>query len=152
MNSGDIAPVLAIVGVCSIFALLIGFSTWIVSRRRQERSRAQFDLQRRMLEKFGSASEFVAFLESDSGRKFLAAVSSETQTQASRIFGSIQKGAIFALLGVVGFGVVASEPNDLMPLAIPSGIALAIGLGYLISAFATYRLSKQWGLLPPSVA
>jgi hypothetical protein len=151
MNN-DMAAVFGIVGVSSVFALLIGFSTWIVSRRRQERSRAQFDLQRRMLEKFGSASEFVAFLESDSGRKFLETVSSETQTQASRIFGSIQKGAIFALIGVVGFGVMAYKPGDMVPLAVPSGIALAIGLGYLISAFATYKLSKQWGLLPPSVA
>lgn len=150
--SNDMAAVLGGVSVASIFALLVGFSTWILSRRRQERSRAQFDLQRRMLEKFGSASEFVAFLESDSGRKFLEAISSETQTQASRVFGSIQKGAIFTLIGVVGFGVVALDPGELVPLAVPSGIALAVGLGYLIAAFATYKLSKQWGLLPRSVA
>ena len=150
--SNDMAAVFGIVGVCSVIALLIGFTTWVVSRRRQERSRAQFDLQRRMLEKFGSASEFVAFLEADSGRKFLEAVSSETQTHAGRIFGSIQKGAIFTLIGIVGLCVVALEPRDLVPLAVPSGIVLAIGLGYLISAYATYRLSRQWGLLPPSVS
>ena len=150
--SNDMAAVFGVIGVASVFALLVGFSTWILSRRGQERNRAQFDLQRRMLEKFGSASEFVAFLESDSGRKFLETVSSETQTQAARIFGSIQKGAIFTLIGVVGFGVVAYDPGDLVPLAVPSGIALAVGLGYLISAFATYKLSKQWGLLPRSAA
>lgn len=150
--SNDMAAVFGVVGVCSVIALLIGFTTWVVSRRRQERSRAQFDLQRRMLEKFGSASEFVAFLEADSGRRFLEAVSSETQTQASRIFGSIQKGAIFTLIGIVGLCVVALEPRDLVPLAVPSGIMLAIGLGYLISAYATYRLSRQWGLLPPSAS
>lgn len=149
--SNDMAAVFGVVGVASVFALLVGFSTWILSRRGQERSRAQFDLQRRMLEKFGSAGEFVAFLESDSGRKFLETISSETQTQASRVFGSIQKGAIFTLIGVVGFGVVAYDPGDMLPLAVPSGIALAVGLGYLISAFATYKLSKQWGLLPRSV-
>ena len=150
--SNDMAAVFGVVGVASVFALLVGFSTWILSRRGQERSRAQFDLQRRILEKFGSASEFVAFLESDSGRKFLETISSEMQTQAARIFGSIQKGAIFTLIGVVGFGVVAYDPGDLVPLAVPSGIALAVGLGYLISAFATYKLSKQWGLLPRSAA
>lgn len=148
--SNDMAAVFGIIGTSSIFALLIGFSTWIVSRRRQERIRAQFDLQRRMLEKFGSASEFVAFLESESGRKFLETVSSETQTQAGRIFGSIQKGSIFTLIGIVGLCVVAYDPDDLIPLAVPSGIALATGLGYLISGFVSYRLSKQWGLLPPS--
>lgn len=148
--SNDLAAVIGVIGTSSIVALLIGFSTWIVSRRRQERIRAQFDLQRRMLEKFGSASEFVAFLDSESGRKFLETVSSETLTQAGRIFGSIQKGSIFTLIGIVGFCLVAYEPDDLMPLAVPSGIALATGLGYLISAFASHRLSKQWGLLPPS--
>ena len=148
----DMAAVFGVVGVTTIFALLIGFTTFIVAARGRERSRAQFDLQRRMLEKFGSAAEFGTFLESGSGRKFLEAISSEAHTQATRIFGSIQKGAIFSLIGVVGFCVVAFEPGDLMPLAVPSGSALAIGLGYLISAFATYRLSKQWGLLPPSVS
>lgn len=148
----DMAAVFGVVGVASIFAILIGFTTLIVSARGRERSRAQFDLQRRMLEKFGSAAEFVAFLESGSGRKFLEAISSEAQTQATRIFSSIQKGAISTLVGVVGFGIVATNFDDLMPLAVPSGIALAIGLGYLISAFATYKLSKQWGLLPPSVS
>lgn len=148
--STELATVMAVITVFAIFACLIGFTVWITSRRRQQRTRAMFDLQRQMLEKFGSASEFVAFLESDSGRKFVENISSESQTQASRIFGSIQKGAIFALIGVVGFCIVAYEPEDLIPLAVPSGIALATGLGYLISAFATYRLSKGWGLLPPA--
>jgi alpha-acetolactate decarboxylase len=127
--SNDMAAVFGVVGVCSVFALLIGFTTWIVSKRRQERGRAQFDLQRRMIEKFGSAAEFVAFLESDSGRKFLETVSSETQTHAVRIFSSIQKGSIFTLIGIVGFCVVFYEPKDLVPLAVPSGVLLAIGLG-----------------------
>jgi purine-cytosine permease-like protein len=146
----DMAAVFGVLGLASIVALLIGFSTWILSRRRQERAREQVDIQRRILEKFGSAGEFVAFLESGAGRKFLAAVSSEAGAQAHRIFGSIQKGAICTLIGVVGFCVVLFGHEDLEPLAVPSGIVLAIGLGYLISAFASYRLSKQWGLLPPS--
>ena len=151
MNS-ETAIVLGVVGVTGLVVLLIGFSACIFSRRRQERARAQFDIQRRMLEKFESASEFVTFLDSDSGRKFLDTVASETASQAGRIFGSIQKGAIFTLMGLVGFCIVAYEPEDLIPLAVPSGIALATGLGYLISAFASYRLSKQWGLLPPSAS
>src|SRR5688572_22942374 len=101
MNS-ETAIVLGVVGVTGLVVLLIGFSAWIFSRRRQERARAQFDLQRRMLEKFESASEFVTFLDSESGRKFLDTVSSETVSQAVRIFGSIQKGAIFTLMGIAG--------------------------------------------------
>ena len=151
MNS-EMAIVMGVVGVTGLVVLLIGFSAWIFSRRRQERARAQFDLQRRMLEKFESASEFVAFLNSESGRKFLETVSSESASQAGRIFGSIQKGAIFTLMGIVGFSIVAYDIDELIPLAVPSGIALAIGLGYLISAFASHRLSKQWGLLPPSAS
>ena len=148
----DMAAVFGVVGVTTIFAFLIGFTTFVVAARSRERSRAQFDLQRRMLERFGSGAEFGAFLESGSGRKFLEAISSDAHTQAAHIFGSIQKGAIFTLIGVVGFCVVASDPAHLKPIAVLSGIALAIGLGFLISAFATYRLSKQWGLLPPSVS
>ena len=151
MNS-ETAIVLGVVGVTGLVVLLIGFSAWIFSRRRQERARAQFDIQRRMLEKFESASEFVAFLDSEGGRKFLDTVSTDRVSQAGRIFGSIQRGAIFTLMGIVGFCIVAYDPDDLIPLAVPSGIALATGLGYLFSAFASYRLSKQWGLLPPSAS
>ena len=148
----ETAVVFGVVGVTALIVLLIGFSAWVFSRRRQEQARAQFDLQRRMLEKFESASEFVSFLNSESGRKFLETVSSETVSQAGRIFGSIQKGAIFTLMGIVGLCIVAYDIDDLIPLAVPSGIALATGLGYLVSAFASYRLSKQWGLLPPSTS
>lgn len=151
MNS-ELAIVLGVVGVTGLVVLLIGFSAWIFSRRRQERARAQLDIQRRMLEKFESASEFVGFLNSESGRRFLDTVSSEKASQAGRIFGSIQRGAIFTLVGIAGLCIVAYDPDDLFPLAVPSGIALATGLGYLVSAFASYRLSKQWGLLPPSAS
>ena len=58
----DMAAVFGVVGVTTIFAFLIGFTTFVVAARSRERSRAQFDLQRRMLERFGSGAEFGAFL------------------------------------------------------------------------------------------
>lgn len=150
--SNDAAAVVGVLGMFSILGLVAGLSVWLVSRHRRERNRARFDLQRRMLEKFGSAGEFTAFIQTEGGHDFLNSLSDEPRTQASRIFSSIQKGAICALVGVVGFGIVAWEPRDLMPLAIPSGVLLAIGLGYLVSAWATYRLSRKWDLLPPSTS
>ena len=130
-------------------ALLLGWVAWLVGRRGHERLRGKLDLQRRMLEKFGAASEFVAFAQSESGRRFIETLSTEHGVHTLRILSSIRNGAVLALLGM-GLCILPIFEGDLVPLAFFGVVALALGIGFLISAWASYRLSRSWGLLPPS--
>ena len=145
----DLAAVVGITTVAAFLALLLGWVVWNVSRRGQERLRGKLDLQRRMLEKFSSAGELAAFTETDSGRRFLENLSTEQGVHAQWVLGSIRKGIVLTLLGI-GLCTLPAFESDLRPLAFFGVVALALGLGFLISAWASYRLSKAWGLLPPS--
>ena len=145
----DFLEVLTIVVPLTVAALLLAWVAWLVGRRGQERLRGKLDLQRRMLEKFGTASEFVAFAESESGRRFLETLSTEHAVHAQSILGSIRKGAVLTLLGI-GLMAVPVLDSEFEPAAVFGVIALAAGIGFLVSGWASYRLSRSWGLLPPS--
>jgi protein-S-isoprenylcysteine O-methyltransferase Ste14 len=140
---------ITITTILSLVVLLLGWVAWIFGRRGQERLRGQLDLQRRLLDKFSSAPEFVTFTETESGRRFLENLSTEHGVHAQWILSSIRKGVVLTLLGV-GLCTLPAFERDLQPLAFFGVIALALGIGFLISAWASYRLSRSWGLLPPS--
>lgn len=139
----------SIAAVLSVIAALIGWIVWVVNRHARERLRGQLDLQRRMLEKFGSASELVTFTETESGRRFLENLSTEHGAHAQSIMGSIRKGAVLLLLGAGLCALPVIKP-EYEPAVIFGVVALTTGIGFLISAWASYRLSRSWGLLPPS--
>lgn len=149
MVSADFAIAGAIVATCAVVATLLGWTVWLYSRRKQERLRAELEVRRRMLEKFATAEDLSTFLETDTGRRFLESLSTEENAQTRKILGSLKAGAVLTTLGCGLWLLVAWEPNDLAPMGIPATIALAIGLGFLASAWASYRLSRAWGLIPP---
>jgi uncharacterized membrane protein len=128
--------------------LLMGWIVWLFSRRKQEKVRAQLDVQRRMLDKFSTGPEFATFVESENGRRFMESLSTEHATHADRILGSIQRGAVLTLLGIA-LCVLPVYDRDFEATALLGVIALAAGIGFLISAWVSHRLLKEWGLVPP---
>jgi hypothetical protein len=109
--------------------------------------RTQTELHNQLLEKFDSAGEFAAYLQTEAGQRFFDNLVSERVTPASRILGSIQKGAILTALGI-GLLILALiyRPADEGAFTIFGVISLALGAGFLLSAGISYRLSKAWGL------
>ncbi len=143
------ASVLGPVLIVAVLALFMGWVVWLYSQRRKERGRAELEVRRRVLEKFASADEMTAFMATSGGRKFLEDLSTEHASHADKIMRSMQRGAILTLLGLGLWLLVAWNPRDLEPAGLFGTISLTIGLGYLASAAMAYRLSHQWGLLPP---
>jgi hypothetical protein len=143
-------------------AILIGLATivaaaWVIGtivRAYKERSnlRIRTDLFTRLLDKFGSSSEFVDYLQSETGRQFFEELPVQTSAPMNKIINSIQRGVILTLLGV---GLLAlsnffgsSLGGDLYIVLTVSGtVGLMIGVGFLISTGIAYYLSKSWGLL-----
>lgn len=145
--SNDMAAVIGVTSIFLILASLSAWAVWLYSRRRQERVRAELEVRRRMLEKFGNGEELTAFLASEGGRKFLEDLSTEHASHADKILASVKRGTILTLLGI-GLWLLVGWERDLEPLGVFGTISLAIGLGYLGSAAVSYRFSKRWGLLP----
>ena len=144
----DIVPVIVIVtmtiATVSIVKGLIG------AFRNRSLLRAQTDFHNKILDKFGTAEEFTAYLQSETGGKFFENLSREPASPLTKILGSIQKGAILTLLGIgfFLFGAVLDLSVDVKIAALlVATVATATGIGFIISAFISHRLAKSWGII-----
>ena len=152
----DLLPIVAL--PISFVALAWVIGQIIAMFRHRAHIRAQTEFHNRMLEKFGSASEFTAYLQSDAGKSFFDNLASEPATPLHKILGSIQKGTILTFLGLGLFilGKIFTEPQLDKFFVQPQGgnvmiilgvISFMIGAGFLASAAISYRLAKSWGMI-----
>ena len=151
-------------------AFLIGFMTvvltiaWVVRSVMEHRkwlraSKTHVDTHTRLMERLTSNEELIAYMQSPAGRRFLEAApipldSGPKMLNApfGRILWSVQAGVIVAALGVgliyASMRLGASEmygPGEI-PLLVVGIAALAIGVGFFVSAIAAYGLSHRLGL------
>jgi hypothetical protein len=140
-----------------IVATIFGTFGWVVytistNIRRAHAARGVADLHAKLLDKCAASQDLVTYLESSSGRRFLESAGAEGTQPWSRILNAMQAGFILSLVGIAELIVRTLEPNaDTDQFLLVSGaVALAIGLGFLISAATSFMLSRSWGLLTPS--
>jgi len=154
-------------GVAAFLAFLVvsGILVWIIrmivmSRRWNKLSKVQYDVHSKLLDRFTSNEDLLAYMQTEAGRRFLEAaplrLPDEPQSLAapfSRILWSMQVGIVLLLTGI-GFLYVSStfidEPAELFRVL--GVVALALGGGFLVSAAAAYLLSRRLGLLDPAPA
>jgi hypothetical protein len=98
-----------------------------------------------MLDKFASAQDLGAFLETKGGQRLMADLSSGGGPLQS-VLGSIHKGVIAIFLGAGFFPLSGafSQPAAVTGIGI---VLFLVGCGFLVSAIVTYVLSRWWGLL-----
>jgi hypothetical protein len=137
------------------FIVAVGFS----GRKAGALIRARADLQTKLLDRLGSGREVVEFCQTEGGKQFIEALSMGTVdspaskgSTTERILGSIQKGIILTLLGL-GFLSLAwkyhrDDPGDVFMVI--GVVGLSLGVGFLLSAGVSYRLSRSLGLLANS--
>lgn len=144
----DLAPVL---GVTAIF----GFAAWILrtlitTYREGKVARMQADLQQRLLEKFGSSQELLAFLQTEGGGRFVEPLRTgeEPRSPYSRILGAVQMGVILLCGGAGLMFLDGRLPFDDERVFLFLGtVATALGVGFLLSGVVAWWLSRNWGLL-----
>jgi len=131
---------------------LIGFVIWTIfsTIRRYKTTQLQAGLQTKLLEKFGSGQELLAYVQSDAGKRFLESLTMEQRTPYRRILGAAQASVVlillaFALLFLRG-RIYGAEEGFL----VFGTILLSLGVGFGLSAALSYYLSKSFGLLTES--
>ncbi len=143
----DLMPIVVLVTMTIAAAWVI--SLIVAAFRHRAHLRAQTAFHNQMMEKFGSAAEFTAYLQSDAGKSFFDNLSTEPATPLTKILGAIQKGAILALLGlgliVLGKSYTAQEGGNVM--FVGGVISFMIGAGFLASSAISYRLAQNWGII-----
>jgi hypothetical protein len=150
--------------IFSIFAFVTGTIIWLVKmlvdhRRWLRQSKVQTEVHTKLMDRFTSNDDLLAYIQSPAGKKFLesAPIALEPDMQPrnvgapfSRIFWSVQAGAVLLLTGFgLQFVGQRQQWEEIgQPLSSMGILVVAIGLGFLISAAASYFLSRRLGLLP----
>src|SRR3984885_14151843 len=145
------------------FSVAIGLLTWLIRtfldyRRWNRLSKVQTEVHTRLLDRFSSNEELMAYIATPAGSKFLqsAPISLDTGTSSksmgaplSRIMWSLQAGLVLAAAGiglmVASQTIVDRDASD--PLHIFGVLAIALGAGFAVSAAVSYLLSHKLGLL-----
>jgi hypothetical protein len=139
----------AIVAIIMIFGGLPAIF-WVVfsTIRRLKVARVQAEVHSKLIEKVGSSQEFLTYLESDAGKKLVASIGIEqpSRNPYNRILSSVQAGVILVCVSIALMILGINFPDAAEGFKILGGLGLALGIGFLVSAGLTFRLSKSFGL------
>ncbi|CAN5680844.1 hypothetical protein BH18ACI5_BH18ACI5_02180 [soil metagenome] len=151
----------AFVVFCVITYALFSLLKYLVEYRRWNRiSKVNAEVHNKILDRFASNEEMLAYIDSPAGRRFLEATpiapiapaaSPAIAAPFGRILWCVQVGIRLAFLALGLFiisGKVVEEVQQLM-LGL-SVIGFCLGLGFVLSAGASYLLSRKLGLLQDS--
>ena len=140
---------------------MIGFIIWVLASSWQRRLRLKLttDFNSKLLDRIGSIKEFNDFLQTEGGSRFMDSLTLERPTTRPQdgILRAIQIGIVLVMLslGFLGLGWYftlryGATGDDFEMLTVVGVIAGSLGLGFLISAAASYRLAKLLGVLDRS--
>lgn len=125
---------------------------WVIfsTIRRLKVAKLQAGVQTKMLETFGSSEHLLGYMQSEAGRRFVQSLSVEQTTPYSRILSALQAGIVLAVVGA-GLLIIRNHVSGAEQGFLAFGtIALSLGIGFALSALASYTLSKSFGLLTTS--
>lgn len=137
MNSDS----LAMIAIPSMF----GWIAWVIfsTIRRYKIAKLQADVQTKLLEKVGSGQDLLAYAQTEVGKELLQSLRVERVSPYGRILGALQTGIILALFGAA----LLMFHNRGEGFLLIGAVVTALGFGFVLSALASYYLSKSFGLL-----
>jgi hypothetical protein len=155
---GDIFGGIAFLIVTSVLVWVI--KTLIDQRRWNRLSRVQTEVHSKLLERFTSNEELLAYIQTPAGKRFFesAPIPLESgprpmRAPIGRIFWSLQAGLVLIAAGI-GFDLVSQRvKTEASEVLYGLGmIGLLIGVALVVSAGVFYGLSRKFGLWQPPPA
>jgi hypothetical protein len=147
-------------GALTAFAMGIGLLIWLIRtivdyRRWNRLTRIQTDVHTKLLDRFTGSDELLSYIQSPAGAKFLEsspirldAGPKSVAAPLGRILWSVQVGVVILSAGI-GLGAisgrVASEVAE--PIHGFGVLAVAVGIGFLVSAGISFLISDRMGLI-----
>jgi hypothetical protein len=135
-----------------IFRALFDYRYW------SRASKIQIDAHTKIFDRLTTNEDVMAYVQSSAGQKFLSATpmtidvgSRGVSAPISRILWSVQAGVVMTLVGIglwFARNRAIEELGEL--LTIIATLAIALGVGFILSALASYTLSRRLGLLEPA--
>lgn len=142
MNSSDNIVLMTVLPITIAFWAWV---VWVILEWRKMRHKSM--LQKNIVDKFSSAQELNDFLQSQEGNKFLNFLKFNGLAPREKILSSLSKGVILSFFGIA-LVVIGQIFTEEMKYFNAFGIVIiSLGVGFLISTFISYKLSKKWGII-----
>ncbi len=157
----------ALEGVVWAFMIPLGFITGIGGlvylgraivehRRWLYATKLQADAQTKILDRLSAAEDLLSYLQSPVAQRLIASEPPRATAGPSiaapiaRVLWSAQTGIVLALAGI-GLWIGANRAFDELAAAlrIVASVAVAVGVGFVVSAAVSIALSRRLGLLQP---
>jgi hypothetical protein len=151
---GDVMGTLAFVGIAGSFLWLVRL--FLENRRWSRLFRLQSEVHNKLIDRFANNQEILHYMETEPGKRFLEAApipiaferDQRTPAGLTRILGPLQIGIVLTLLGIGLLSLQHRLPDAADPMLIFGMVTLMPGLGFIISALITWRMSVHLGLMP----
>ncbi len=141
----------AICGITYLGRALIEHRRWVHA------TRLQTEAQTKVIDRLASSDALLTYLQSPSAERLLvltppaAAQPRGVASPVARILWSVQTGIVLALAGIglwVGANRAFEELADV--LRIIATLAIAVGVGFVLSAAVSLILSRRLGVIAPA--
>ena len=136
--------------IAAIFVpMMFAWFAWVIfsTIRRYKIAKLQADVQTKLLDKVSSGQDLLAYAQTEAGREMLESLKVERHSPHARIIGALQTSIILISLGA-GFlflrGRIANTEEGFLLLGT---LSTMLGIGFALSAVASYYMSKSFGLL-----
>jgi hypothetical protein len=156
----EIQEMLAVFAAFVVFLVVVGVVIWLIrtileARRWNRVSKTQAEVHTKLLDRFSSNEDLLAYIQTPVGRRFLesgpAPVPEDVRPVGapfSRILLSIQAGVVLTAAGLGMLFLNARMDDEVSAFFLVIGVVtLAVGLGFLASSAAAYVISSRMGLL-----
>jgi hypothetical protein len=133
-------------------ACMFAWIAWVIfsSIRRYLLAKMQSGVQMKLLEKVDSSQALLAYAETESGRRFLESLRVEQMEPAmpyGRILSGAQSGVVLSAFGIGMLLLHSTGVATEREFTIFGGLALALGIGFVLASAVSYVLSRSFGLL-----
>jgi hypothetical protein len=141
------------------FVVLVTALTWVIRslidyRRWKRLLVVQTEVHTKLLDRFSTNDDLMAYIQTPAARRFLESAPIPDQgprpfgAPIGRILWSVQAGVVVFAVGVGLWFVKNNVIDELVPpIYILSIVAIALGIGFALSAIVAYGLSHRLGLL-----
>jgi len=141
--------------------IIIFIIAWLIyafvqNHRWNRTFKQQAEVHSRLIDKFSTNQELAAYMETEAGKRFLEmsplasgpAPGQHMPNVVARVITPMQVGIVLTLLGIGLFFLRYTSPDMSTPMAVLATLALMPGIGFILSAGATWAIAQRLGLMP----
>jgi hypothetical protein len=156
----EIQEMLAAFAAFLVFLVVTGVVIWVIrtiidARRWNRVSKTQAEVHTKLLDRFSNNEDLLAYIQTPVGRRFLESGPAPMPDDGrpigapfSRILLSVQTGIVLTVSAVGMLYLSRRLDEEVSAFFLVTGVvALAVGVGFLVSSAAAFAISSRLGLL-----